>query len=75
MRGKKQFTTLEAQKIKELIERKVKAESNEQNAIRAKIRKIGFYYSEFSSKKVGYTVTDFQNLINANQITIIDDPK
>ena len=42
-----------------------------QKGIRAKIRRIGFYYSDFSDKK-GYTVEDFDLLIRSGQIVILD---
>ena len=73
MKGKNTFTTLEVQKIKTLIKEKVTATSNEQKSIREKIRKIGFYYSDFSSNKNGYTVADFENLISSEKIVISDD--
>ena len=36
-----------------------------------KIRSIGFYFSDFSNKK-GYTVDDFNELIQAGEIEILD---
>ncbi len=62
----------EAKRIEELIALKVEAKTNEQKSIRNEIRHIGFYYSDFSSKKDGYTLADFENLIISGQITIID---
>jgi len=73
MKGQNIFTTSESQKIRNLIEEKVIASPNEQKAIRERIRNIGFYYSDFSPRKDGYTVSDFEKLINSKQITIIDD--
>ena len=71
MKGKKSFTRQEAEKIKILINRKVKASKYDQKRIRDEIRAIGFYFSDFSSKK-GYTIADFENLIRARQIEISD---
>lgn len=74
MKGKILFTRAEAEKIKLLINRKVKASKYDQKRIRDEIRAIGFYFSDFSSKK-GYTVADFENLIRSRQIQIIDSDK
>lgn len=72
MKGKKNFTTSEIQIIKKLISEKVKATSDKQRGIRAKIRKLQFYYSDFSSNKDGYTIADFEALIQSCQIKISD---
>ena len=61
MKGKTNFTSIEAKKIKELINLKVKSDKITQKRIRDKIRAIGFYYSDFSSSKHGYTVKDFNS--------------
>jgi len=72
MKGKNTFTTLQIQTIKKLIAEKVIAPPDKQKGIRAKIRKVPFYYSDFSSKKDGYTVADFEALIRSGQIKISD---
>lgn len=73
MKGRNTFSTFEVQQIKELIEQKVKALSNQQKTIRQEIRNIGFYYSDFSPAKDGYTVSDFENLLSSGQITVSYD--
>lgn len=72
MKGKNTFTSLEVQTIKKLIAEKVVATPDKQKGIRGKIRNIGFHYSDFSSKKDGYTVADFEALIRSGQIKISD---
>jgi hypothetical protein len=72
MKGKNTFTSLQIQAIKKLIAEKVLATPDKQKGIRGKIRNIGFHYSDFSSKKDGYTVADFEALIRSGQIKIID---
>lgn len=72
MKGRHKFTNSEFQKIKRLINKKVAATSGDQKAIRAQIRSIGFYYSDFSPRKDGYTVTDFENLKSSGQIIVTD---
>lgn len=69
---KSTFTTSEFEEIKKLISEKVASPPNQQNGIRKRIRKIGFYYSCFETKrkKGGYTVEDFENLVK-----VIEDEK
>src|SRR5690554_3035638 len=72
MKGQNTFTSSEIQTIKKLISEKVVATPDKQKGIRTKIRKIGFHYSDFSTKKNGYTVSDFETLIRLGQIKISD---
>ena len=72
MKGQNTFTSLQIQIIKKLIAEKVVATADKQKGIRGKIRNIGFHYSDFSSKKDGYTVADFEALIRSGQIKISD---
>lgn len=72
MKGQDTFTSSEIQIIKKLIAEKVVATPDKQKGIRAKIRKIGFHYSDFSAKKEGYTISDLETLIHSGQIKISD---
>ena len=68
MKGKSNFTKQEIEAITELINTKVTADSATQKSIRNKIRKLGFYASDFGLGG-GYTVADFLRVIkNENQI-------
>jgi len=62
MKGKKEFTKSEAEQIIKLIRQKLMASTNEQKAIRDKIRKIGFYASDFGIGG-GYTEQDFLRVV------------
>lgn len=75
MKGKTEFTNSEAGKIRELIDKKVLASTNEQKILRDKIRQVGFYFSDFSPSKHNYTVADFENLRESGLITITNDTK
>ncbi len=66
------FTKSEFEQLRKLISQKVSAERNEQKKIRNAIRKIGFYFSDFSPKK-GYDISDLEELVRKEQIKIIDD--
>ncbi|WP_113652197.1 GIY-YIG nuclease family protein [Pedobacter namyangjuensis] len=70
MKGQNTFTSSQILIIKKLIAEKVISTPGKQKGIRGKIRKIGFHYSDFSSKKDGYTVADFEELILSGQIKI-----
>lgn len=69
--GKLIFTKSDAQKIRALITEKCNADSVAQKGIRAKIRKLGFSYADFSASKPGYTVEDFNSLIRSKRIQVI----
>lgn len=71
MKGKREFTEDEANKIRMLIKQKLHTSATEQKGIRIKIRDLKFYFSDFSDKK-GYTIEDFDQLIKSGQIKIID---
>ncbi len=58
MRSKLSFTKLEAEEIVRLIIEKLKTEPTKQKGIRDKIRKIGFYASDYGFRD-GYTVEQF----------------
>lgn len=72
MKGKKNFTSEEVFKIKELIRLKLQASNNEQKGIRAKIRDIGFYWEDFHPRteipKVEYNVENFEKLVRNGSI-------
>jgi len=59
MKGKSTFTQIEAMAIKKLIEQKQGADKESQKRIRDEIRKLGFYITDFTTKKK-YTVEDFE---------------
>lgn len=58
MKSKLSFTKKEAEEIICLIREKLKAEPTKQKSIRDKIRKIGFYASDYGFRD-GYTVEQF----------------
>ena len=58
MKSKLSFTKTEAEEIICLIKEKLKAEPSKQKGIRDKIRKIGFYASDYGFRD-GYTVEQF----------------
>lgn len=61
MKGKSHFTKEEARQIEQLIQQKLVANASQQKSIRAKIRRLGFYASDFGIGG-GYTVDDFRRV-------------
>lgn len=73
-KGKDRFTEAEISKLKMLIKERCNTPSNQQKAIRDKMRAIGFYgRDDFGI--VDMTIKKFEDLIENNQITIIDAEK
>lgn len=62
MKGKEVFSQAEAEQIIALIAEKLQVEATEQKSIRNKIRKLGFYASDFGIRG-GYTVNDFLKFV------------
>lgn len=73
MQGKNIFTASEAEIIKSLLRQKSRASRPEQKKIRAKMRDIGFFISDFDQSQAGFTVIDFENLIKAKRVIITID--
>ena len=62
MKGRNTFTKSEGNEIIKLIEEKLKADTTAQKRIRNRIRKRGFYASDFGIGS-GYTVNDFLSVV------------
>lgn len=73
MKGKNVFTKEEDLVLERLIELKQGKSRDEQKSIRAKIRKIGFHYSEFSKEKNGYTVEDYRKLKRDGLVIVVGE--
>jgi hypothetical protein len=72
MEHKNTFTKSEIAEIKKLINEKVKSGTTAQKTVRDKIRKMyGFYWSDYSNSKPGYTVEDLQSLIDTNKVKVV----
>lgn len=69
MKGKNIFTEQEAIIIRELLIEKVRSTSNKQKGIRNRIRKLGFYITDYTNKK-HFTVDDFNELIEHEKISV-----
>jgi|JI10StandDraft_1071094.scaffolds.fasta_scaffold67860_2 hypothetical protein len=65
MKSKPSYTRSEVEEIVRLIKEKLKAEPTKQKGIRDKIRKIGFYASDYGFRD-GYTVEQFLSVAKIN---------
>lgn len=76
MKSKPFFTKTEADEIVKLIKEKLKADSTKQKSIRDKIRKLGFYASDYGFRD-GYTVEQFLSIakIEGTKPLEISSPK
>jgi hypothetical protein len=70
MKSKLQFTQNEAAEIRRLLRLKVSADHGTQKQVRAKIREIGFYISDFDRSKQGVDESDFDALVRDQRIKI-----
>lgn len=70
MKGKNRFSKTELEQLKILIKEKQSADKTKQTSIRNKIRKIGFYFSDFSNQKKGYDNSDLEQLLKSGEIKI-----
>jgi hypothetical protein len=80
VRSKTSFTRSELVRIEKLISEKLNASSDKQKSIRADIRKIGFYWSDFveeSHQVRPYNVENFRalikELVESGQIKVVED--
>ena len=71
MKGRTRFTSDEAREIRELLTQKSRADRDGQKRIRGRIRKLGFYITDFSNAGDCFTRADFEALLNRGAISII----
>lgn len=71
MQGRKQFSSQEAAKIRALLGQKEQAERNQQKALRAALRRMGFYITDFDHTNQGFGVRDFDHLVSNGIVSIV----
>lgn len=74
MKGRRNFTANEIDRIREILKHKSNAPSDKQKPYRDKLRSIGFYITDFDKSHIGFTDMDLEELIK-NGIIIIDGKK
>lgn len=69
MKGRNVFTVAEIDRLRRLFREKDDADRDEQKTIRDKMRRIGFYITDFAGNM---NSTDFDILLNSGKIEILD---
>lgn len=70
--GRNSFTSDEIDELRRLIREKQTADRSRQKTLRARMRAIGFYISDFAADSAGFVVSDLDNLISRGVITVTD---
>jgi len=73
MQGKTRFTPTEAREIRELLARKTRTSRDEQKRLRQRIRKLGFYISDFQEDSGAFSTADFDQLVSRKILIIISE--
>ena len=63
------FTAAEVAEIKRIVREKQTAPADRQKTLRAKLRKLGFYISDYSDEP-GFVESDVDDLIQRGTITV-----
>jgi hypothetical protein len=71
MQGRREFTPEEIDSLRQLIREKQTADRDRQKSLRARMRRIGFYISDFSDDYSGFVVSDLDELISRGTITLV----
>ena len=69
MKGRRQFSRSEAERIRALLDRIRKGERNVQKRLRDRLRnECEFYISDFDGRSRGFTRSDFDALVSSGAI-------
>lgn len=71
--GRSSFTAAEIDELRRLVREKQTADSSRQKTLRARMRTIGFYVSDFTADPGGFVVSDLDALISRGTIAVSDD--
>jgi hypothetical protein len=71
LKGKATFTQQEAAELRRLIAEKQIADRSRQKTIRAQMRAIGFYITDFTTYQRGFVVSDFDDLVTRGVIAVV----
>ncbi|OJV63297.1 MAG: hypothetical protein BGO41_11465 [Clostridiales bacterium 38-18] len=68
--GTNEFTKEAIDKLRVLIADLETSEANEKKKIRAKMRRIGFYITDFDQSRQGFTVAQLQELLDTGIVVV-----
>ena len=72
VKGRDTFASAEIAKLRRLIQEKQTAGLDRQKQLRAQMRRIGFYITDFCSDQRGFTVEDLDELIERGKVRVSD---
>ena len=72
MSGRLEFTRDEIGEIRGALRELRRADPDRQKKIRARLRRTGFYITDFSHDADGFTVSDFDEMVSRGTITVKD---
>ena len=70
MQGKNRFTRGEMGQIRSLLREKERSPRSEQKSVRSRLRRLGFFITDFDRSYQGFTVIDLENLVRIGMVTI-----
>ena len=70
MQGRSEFTPDEIDRLRRLIREKQTADRGQKKSLRAQMRRMGFFISDFSVDYAGFVVSDLDDLIARGTITV-----
>jgi hypothetical protein len=73
VRRRSTFTQREGVELRRLITEKQIADRDRQKTLRARMRAIGFYITDFVTDQRGFTVSDFDDLVARGVILLLDN--
>lgn len=71
MKGRSRFSAVEAIRIRHRLTELRAAPGHRQKTIRAGLRKLGFYITDWDASRRGFTAADFDRLIATGLITVV----
>lgn len=74
MKGRSSFTPKEVERIRALLRQKADAPRSTQKAVRARMRSLGFYVSDFGAQDSVFTESDLDRLIDTGRIKVAGRP-
>lgn len=72
MGGRLTFTKTEIDELRSLLRDLRRADRSRQKTIRARMRRMGFYITDFSHDADGFTVSDLDEMVARGTITVTD---
>lgn len=72
VKGRYTFTQAEIAELRRLVREKQTAPRDRQKQLRSKMRRIGFYITDFSFDQQGFVVSDLDELIEEGSVKITD---